>query len=429
MSAYGKSLLRTPALLAIAFGIACLLAIAGYGTAFAADQESEADGSLAVGTAAVNVIPKYGDDAENTTGQSNVRMIYRWGWVGGANYTATSEKSIHFDVTGDGWADTIIITGTRTSKTSGYLNKIRVTVNGKLAAAYSNYSCYIDRVLISVVTLKNKQPFIWFDLLRGDGVAVQKLFQYRNGNYSPVLSNKSVGKTMTGNHVVTCLSADGNTVYATFGLSSTVTGVTRLKYAYTMQGGKLKRKSDTAYDLSYVTKDSGGYTKDNLTAAGTFKAYTDIYMDDVAFTVTPGKTVKMISARVKGKKLLYKIKVGNKTGWISCPKIRRSSSRAPYTLFYETYGKVLLKKDIPTYSPAVKFTAKQLQLYNDHALYIARNEIYAHHGYQFSNGELRSRFMYKKWYSTLRTSLNSFEQYNVNLILSIERNRNSLYAV
>jgi len=131
---------------------------------------------------------------------------------------------------------------------------------------------------------------------------------------------------------------------------------------------------------------------------------------------------------LSGKRLLFKARYGNKTGWFPCPAIKRMSAKAPKTLFYETYGKQYLKSTIPAYSPYVRFTAAKLQQYNDHSLYVARNEIYAHHGYQFKNGELRSRFMYKSWYRTLRTPLNAVEQANVDLIAAIERNRGSLYA-
>ena len=429
MSAQAKTLLRTPALLAIAFVIACVFGLAGQGSAYAATDDAQT-GGLTVGTAAtVKVLPRYGDDALNTTGAANVRTVYRFGWISGGNNTLTNETSKSYDVTGDGWADTIKVVGTRTSKTSGYLNKIRVTVNGKGVAEAVNYTDYIDRALVSVVTLKNKQPFLWVDLMSGSGKAVQKLFQYKNGKFKVVLTNKAVAKRKTSNHVITYLAPEDNKINVTFDLATTATGITRLKYAYVLRGNKLTRTTDRAISLSYATNDNGVCTSNQLTAAGTFKVYSDSYLDEVAFTVKAGTKVRVTDAMLKGKKLLYEVRLGNKKGWMACPAIKRQSAKAPKTLFYETYGKVNLYSAIPVYSAYKKYTAKQLQQFNDHALYVARNEIYAHHGYSFTNGELRSRFMYKSWYKTLRTPLNATEQANADLILAIERNRNSLYAV
>ena len=67
-------------------------------------------------------------------------------------------------------------------------------------------------------------------------------------------------------------------------------------------------------------------------------------------------------------------------------------------------------------------------------LYHARNEIYARHGRGFKNDDLRTYFSSKSWYhETVRPEafnegeLNECEKQNVNLMLEIERSRNSPY--
>jgi len=397
--------------------------------AYAAVGGSDGTG-LTVGTADTVVVdPGRGNDAINTTGKSNIYNVYSFGWVEGYNNNYADKTVKNLDVTGDGWADTIKVVGTRTSRTSGYLKKLVVKVNGKTAFSYKNSSKKMNRAVVSVITLKNKQPFLWVDVLDGKGNAIQGLYQYKSGKFKKVISNKDVAKTKTSNQMIYSISPSGNTVNVRFNLTTTVTGNTKLKYAYSWKGGTLKRTSDATSKVSYVTKENGSYTNNKLTAAGTFKVYKNTSLDTVKYTVKENKKVQILSVLLSGNKLLYKVKYNGKTGWISCPNIKRDSSKSPYTLFREVYGKVSLSAAIPTYTSKTMYTATKLQRYNDHALYVARNEICARHGYVFSNGELMNRFKNKSWYHRYRTSMNEVESYNLNLILNIERARGSLYAV
>lgn len=421
-------IMKSSPALALLFAIACAMACICCGTAYAQTGELMVGGIETAAPDTVKTVAAYGNDASNTTGIANIRTVYRFGWVSGGNNNSKEGMTKNLDATGDGYADTIKAVATRNSSTSGYLNSIKVTVNGKKVMSYSNYSNRINRAVVSVVTLKNKTPFVWVNLLDGKGNAIQKLFKYESGSFSKVLSNKTVAKKKTSNWIITALEPVDNKIYVTWRLTTTVTGITKLKYTYECQDGWLERTSDTAKELSYVTGEYGGFTKNQLTAAGTFKVYKKKNLKKVKFKVKQGKKVQILSARIVGKKLLYKVKYGKKTGWIGCPKIKQKSKRAPATLFYETYGKVPLSPAIPEYSPFVAFTATQLQKYNDHALYVARNEICARNGYTFTNGELRNRFMYKSWYPKVRISLNKVEQANLDLISSIERNRGSYYA-
>ncbi|MBQ6390261.1 MAG: YARHG domain-containing protein [Eggerthellaceae bacterium] len=384
---------------------------------------------LTVGTADTVVVdPGRGNDAINTTGKSNIYNVYSFGWVEGYNNNYAKSTVKNLDVNGNGWADTIKVVGTRTSSTSGYLKKLAVSVNDKSVFTYTNTTKKINRAVVSVITLKNKQPFLWIDILDGRGNAIQYLYQYKGGKFKKVLSNKDVVKAKTSNQLISSISPNGNTVNVTFNLNTTVTGNTKLKYSYSWKGGTLKRTSNTANKVSYVTKENGDYTNSKLTAAGTFKVYKNTSLNTVKYTVKEGKKVQILSALLSGNKLLYKVKYNGKTGWISCPNIKRDSSKSPYTLFREVYGKVALNTDIPAYTSKTMYSATRLQRYNDHALYVARNEICARHGYVFSNGELANRFKNKSWYHKYRTPMNEVESYNLNLIYNIERARGSLYA-
>ena len=426
MSTQGRLFAKNTLLAATLVVIACVAACFGTSTAYAENRVPLVTG---MASSTVTTVPGYGDTATNTTGTANIRTVYRFGWISGGNNNAKQGVRKNLDVTGDGYADTIKVTGTKTSSNSGYLKKVKVTVNGKTAVSYSNSTNKINRAIVSVVTLKNKQPFLWVDILDGKGNGFQRMYKYESGSFDKMFSNGTMKRSNTSDQIITSISPENNKINVTFSLATTVTGITRLKYTYSYEDGVLERTSNTTTKLSYVTKDDGTYTTNKIKAAGTFKAYKTTSLKTKAFTVKTGKTFKPVAARLQGKKLLYKISYGGKTGWIACPKIKKKTSKAPATLSYDTYGKVSLTKSIPTYSKYKRFTASQLQKYNNHALYVARNEICARHGYSFTNGELRNRFMHKSWYSRIRTAMNPVEVDNLNLILSIERNRESQYAV
>ena len=131
-----KRLFAKKSLITAMLGIAACAALCfGAGTAYAAPEVS-ALGIQAGGT--VTTVPAYGNDATNTSGKANIRTVYRFGWVSGGNNNAKEGVRKNLDVTGDGYADTIKVMGTRTSKTSGYLKKIKVTVNAEYVRAQLN---------------------------------------------------------------------------------------------------------------------------------------------------------------------------------------------------------------------------------------------------------------------------------------------------
>ncbi|MBO4365969.1 MAG: YARHG domain-containing protein [Eggerthellaceae bacterium] len=80
------------------------------------------------------------------------------------------------------------------------------------------------------------------------------------------------------------------------------------------------------------------------------------------------------------------------------------------------------------------YTRSELEAMDNLTLYHARNEIFARHGRQFKNQDLQEFFGSKSWYSGTiapedfsETVLNDYEKKNAELMLAIEKERNSPY--
>lgn len=78
------------------------------------------------------------------------------------------------------------------------------------------------------------------------------------------------------------------------------------------------------------------------------------------------------------------------------------------------------------------YETSELENLSDHDLYLARNELFARHGYIFlEGGELAERFGAMSWYtpneSFDRSMFNEFERRNVNTIYALEQSRSSAY--
>ena len=82
------------------------------------------------------------------------------------------------------------------------------------------------------------------------------------------------------------------------------------------------------------------------------------------------------------------------------------------------------------------YAESELTSMSDYQLYIARNEIYARHGRGFKTPELQNYFNGKSWYEmryspeqfeAMDSPLNDYERKNADLMLKIEKSRNSPY--
>ena len=75
------------------------------------------------------------------------------------------------------------------------------------------------------------------------------------------------------------------------------------------------------------------------------------------------------------------------------------------------------------HSDVIKLSESELTYFNKDELRLARNEIFARHGYVFKSDELESYFAEKTWYYPdpyYDGSLNNIEEYNVKLIEDLE---------
>ena len=423
MSGRSKVVAGSSWALVAALAVALILGFTTTRVAYASDV------SIMAASDIVTTVPGDDGDASNIKGYTNFSPVFRYGWQQGRAYSDRQATFKTLDITGDTYPDTIKVTSTKSSSSSPYLNKVKIAINGKNKKTIS--ASGIDRVAVSVMTLKNNKPFLWVEVVRKNSKVSQTLYQYQNGKLKAVLSNADFAATNTSNCYVSYISSSGNTLKFTYTIATSVTGLTKMTYTYKYKSGTLQRTSNTTSKISYVTKSNGGFTKNKVTAAGKFVAYKNTKLDTQAFAVKVDKKVQPVSVTFSGGKMYYKLKYGGKTGWIACPKVKKQSKHAPSTMFYETYGKVKLSTSIPTYSKDTYYKAADLQQYSDHSLFIARNEIAARSSATktFSLPELKSYFNAKSWYpvKTARTRT-AAENANIKLIQSIEENRGSLYV-
>ena len=78
------------------------------------------------------------------------------------------------------------------------------------------------------------------------------------------------------------------------------------------------------------------------------------------------------------------------------------------------------------------YDTEELEAMSNHDLFVARNEIYARHGYVFETGELSTYFSSKSWYHPSEVfneaEISEIERENVSAILAIEQARGSQYV-
>jgi len=78
------------------------------------------------------------------------------------------------------------------------------------------------------------------------------------------------------------------------------------------------------------------------------------------------------------------------------------------------------------------YDTSELEPLSDHDLFVARNEIYARHGYELEAGELSDYFNSKSWYHPSDVfnegDITEVERQNVSTILALEQSRGSQYV-
>ncbi len=105
-------------------------------------------------------------------------------------------------------------------------------------------------------------------------------------------------------------------------------------------------------------------------------------------------------------------------------KTSEQNAEKPANSQTKVIEKVPISKDyILPESNTVKLTDEALGKLSTNELSLARNEIYARHGYIFKSSDLNKYFSTKAWYNpdpTYNGNLNETEKYNINFIKSME---------
>lgn len=105
-------------------------------------------------------------------------------------------------------------------------------------------------------------------------------------------------------------------------------------------------------------------------------------------------------------------------------KTSKQKAKKPANSQTKVIEKEPISKDyILPESNTVKLTDEVLGKLSTNELSLARNEIYARHGYIFKSSDLNKYFSTKSWYNpdpTYNGALNEIEKYNINFIKSKE---------
>ena len=366
--------------------------------------------------------------AVNANGKAGFRYVYRYGWFDGKLHPALRKTLTTCDVTGDAKRDSVTVIATKKKGTRGLASSLTVKVNGSVACTVKASEAGIDKASVEVLTLQNDEPFLYVNAYRANGSVTQALYRKSGKSFSKVFGNSLLQRTGTSNPHISHILPIGNRIVVQFEFVCTLTGHTRTSYTYAWKNDALVRTSNESLALRYVTRANGSYTRHARKAASSFRAYRDPSASGPGFTIAKGASVRPMSLRLSGKHLLFEVRSNGKTGWVKCPA---SAVASGGRLLKGTYGSVPLSHAKPAYTKKKRYSAAALQKLDNHALYLARNEIYARHGYRFSSNELMGYFSAKEWYEPIgkrKGAFNSVESANVNRIVAIERNRNSPYV-
>lgn len=131
-------------------------------------------------------------------------------------------------------------------------------------------------------------------------------------------------------------------------------------------------------------------------------------------------------------KIMENIDLSAETKWIASDTVEHAffnySSGVPELKGITLTADIGQDGDILPASSTDYLTESEIQMLSDEELRLARNEIYARHGYIFKDEELQEYFMSKSWYEPTETEvtdtmLNEYEIANRDLIREIEDKR------
>ena len=361
--------------------------------------------------------------------KATATQLFSYGWSKDKYQAKTTGQFSGHDVTGDGVGDQVAISlASSESSATGLVSSVSLAINGQTAYELAAASEGIDNVTLTLLRLVNDQTALFLSAYDADGTALQAVLNYNGETLTKVVGNELLDLVGVSNAHITSVIPSGNRIIVQFDFVSSVTGASRTSFTYLGTGQSFTRESSTTSALRYATTEVGAFTKQPRKAASSFGVYADASLSSVAFTVQEGEKVRPLAVRLLGDRLLYKVKYGEMTGWIASPD---SDFVKGGKLLRSVYGKVSLSTKLPEYSENGALGLSLLEKLSNHTLYLARNEIYARHGFVFEDQELASYFAAQPWYvpnAKATMNLTSIETKNITLIGLIEKNRMSPYA-
>lgn len=392
---------------------------------FPADSAVAAQSNLIAGSATSKPTVSTAS-AANVRGKANSVTVFRYGLVNLERYYVAARSSSKYDVTGDAKPDTLKISVSPRGST-GLFSSLTVSVNGSSAFKMNAPAGGFDQATANVITLRNGKPFLFVSTYAVDGTARQMLLSYRSGKFSKVVGNDLLLREGTSNAYISSIRPVANRIVVQFEFTSTVTGFTRTSFTYAWKSSSgLKRTSNQSSALRFATTSDGEYTKQARKAAVYFEAFSNTALTKKIASAKKGSLVRPLGVCLSGKILLYKMQVGKKIGWVKC---HGANAYEGGRLLKGVYGCVPLSNNVPAYTKKA-LGIGYLSRFSNHALYIARNEVYARHGLNYATAELKAYYSSTAWYkpSTSKVTLSKVETKNALLMLAIERNRKSPYV-
>lgn len=226
-----------------------------------------------------------------------------------------AKKKVTFkeDVTGDGKADTIVITPVK-GNYGMPIGTIKVSVNGKrvLKLKTTGYGFTTNYIQLS----KNKKFLQIYTEGDGGSIPTNCIYQFdKKGTKLTQVLDLKIGVAEAKG----VISASGNTIKVPFSKQPAAVGWVSWNYSYKYTGGKFKLTSSIASVKSTMSDIGDGYTalfrKNKFKARKTILFYKKTNLSELSFTAEKGDILKMKRIKVSDKSVYIQFQKGNKTGW------------------------------------------------------------------------------------------------------------------
>ena len=310
---------RTSANLLAMAAIALVIGLAALFVACGSAQAAE-DAASGKDPAQVAQLVK----GKNCTGKANTKTVLRFGWFNGKQLTKTKKTVKAYDVTGDGKADSLkVVIGGSTGYSTKYM---KLYVNGKRLKTITD-NAEGSRAIVQVVTLKNKQPFIYVCYTGNNSDGTYALYQYRSGKLKALFSSNNIPAAYGGHRHIESLKPVDNAVRVDYRVMTLTAGSLNMLYTYKYDKSK-KTLAISKNGGRVMARDysNGGKITKVLTASERMSVYADKSQGKVAFTVYADDKVTFKKSCLYKGKLMFKVKVGGKAGWLPAFTVTGPSS-------------------------------------------------------------------------------------------------------